>query len=156
VRLVSRVSAELDAPLEQVFDFATSCEAFPRFIRAYGPIPGVRRAEMVGGAALAAGAPRRVYLTDQAVVDEIVTAFDRPNRHAYRWKRPPGFLLSLLVRSAKAEWTFSRAGASTHIDWVYDLELTTPFILPIAQLLMWRFEQWMQKSMDMLPRALRD
>ena len=47
-------------PAEAVFDFATSCEGFPRFLLAFGPIPGIVRAEMSGaaGAEGRARAPR--------------------------------------------------------------------------------------------------
>lgn len=147
MKLTARASVEIPKPVEQVFDFATSCEGFPRFIWAYGPIPGITRAEMVDMQTPQAGAKRHIYLTDGNVVEEELLAYDRPSRHRYRWLKPPAFPFSLIVRTAQGDWRFTATDAATRIDWEYSLELTSALALPLAAPLMLVFRRWMQRTL---------
>jgi hypothetical protein len=46
MKLSARADVLIQRPIDEVFDFATSCQDFPRFIHPFGPIPGIARAEM--------------------------------------------------------------------------------------------------------------
>jgi len=147
VKLTTHASVEIPKPADRVFDFATSCEGFPRFIWALGPIPGISRAEMVGGQTAKAGAERRIHMTDGSVVEEELLAYDRPSRHRYRWLKPPAFPFSLIVRTGEGDWRFTAANGGTRIDWDYTFELTSAFALPLAAPLMIVFRRWMQRAL---------
>lgn len=147
MKLTARASVEIPKPVDQVFDFATSCEGFPRFIWAFGPIPGITRAEMVGGQAPKAGAERHIYTSDGNVVEEELLAYDRPSRHRYRWLKPPAFPFSLLVRTAEGDWRFTETSGGTRIDWDYSFELTSAFVLPFAPPFMFLFRRFMQRAL---------
>jgi uncharacterized protein YndB with AHSA1/START domain len=147
MKLTEHASVEIPRPVEQVFDFATSCEGFPRFIWAFGPIPGITRAEMLGGLAPKAGAERHIHMTDGNVVEEELLAYDRPSRHSYRWLKPPAFPFSIIVRTAQGDWRFTAANGGTRIDWDYTFELTSPLALPLAAPLMMIFRRWMQRTL---------
>jgi len=147
VKLSAHASVEIPRPAAEVFDFASSCEGFPRFIGPYGPIPGIARAEMVNGAAPKAGAERRIHMTDGSVVAEEVLAYERPSRHRYRWLKPPAFPFSLVVRSGEGDWRFAPAGGGTRVDWHYSFELTSPLAWPFAAGLVLVFRRWMQSAL---------
>jgi uncharacterized protein YndB with AHSA1/START domain len=146
MKLTARASVDIPKPADQVFDFATSCEGFPRFIWAYGPIPGITRAEMVAGQAPKAGAERHVHLTDGNVVKEQLLAYDRPSRHRYRWLHAPAFPNSLIFSAAEGDWRFTATSGGTRIDWDYHFELTSVFALLAAPLLL-VFRLWMKRSL---------
>lgn len=147
MKLTARASVEIPSAPDRVFDFATSCEGFPRFIWPYGPIPGIVRAEMLRGQAPVAGAERHIHMTDGNVVEEELLAYDRPSRHRYRWLKPPAFPFSLIVRTAEGDWRFTPANGGTRIDWDYSFELTSVLAWPFAALLMMIFRRWMQRTL---------
>ncbi len=146
MKLTARASVEIPKSAELVFDFATSCEGFPRFIWAFGPIPGITRAEMVGGQAPAAGVERHIHMTDGNVVEEELLTYDRPSRHRYRWLKPPAFPFSLIVRTAEGDWRFTATDGGTRIDWDYRFELTSVLALLGAPLIL-VFQHWMQRAL---------
>ena len=147
MKLSARAAVEIPRPVGEVFDFATSCQGFPRFIHALGPIPGIARAEMVGVPAPKAGAERRIHMTDGSVVAEEVLAYDRPSRHRYRWLEPPAFPFSLIVRGGEGDWRFTAAGGGTMVEWVYAFELTSPLAWPLAAAVVVVFRRWMQRAL---------
>lgn len=147
MKLSRHVSVEIPRPADQVFDFATSCEGFPRFIAAYGPIPGITRAEIVGGGTPQTGVERHIHMTDGNVVEEELLAYDRPSRHHYRWLNPPAFPFSLIVRTGEGDWRFTAANGGTRIDWTYSFELTSVFAWPLAVPLLLVFQRWMQRAL---------
>lgn len=147
MKLTARAWVEIPRDAGRVFDFTTSCEGFPRFIWAFGPIPGITRAEMVGGQPPKAGAERRIHMTDGDVIEEELLAYDRPSRHRYRWLKPPAFPFSLLVRNAEGDWRFTAANGGTRIEWDYTFELTSALVLPFAAPLMMVFRSWMRRTL---------
>ena len=147
MRLSAHADVEIPRPAEAVFDFATSCEGFPRFILPFGPIPGIARAEMLGAAEPKAGAERRIHMSDGSIVDEEVLAYDRPSRHRYRWLKPPAFPFSLIVRSGEGDWRFHAVSGGTRVEWDYAFELTSPLAWPLAAALMGIFRRWMQRAL---------
>lgn len=148
MRMTARASVQIPKAADQVFDLTTSCDGFPRFIWAYGPIPGITRAEMVGGRAPRTGAERHIHMTDGNVVEEELLVYDRPTRHRYRWLKPPAFPFSMIVRTAQGDWRFtSTTNGGTRIDWDYSFELTSALALPLAAPLMIIFRRWMRRTL---------
>lgn len=148
MKLTARASVEIPRPADRVFDFATSCEGFPRFIWAFGPIPRITRAEMVGGQSPEAGAQRHIHMTDGNVVEEELLAYDRPSRHHYRWLKPPAFPFSLIVRTAEGDWRFTTIKGATRIEWAYSFELTSVFVWPLSMPLIFIFRHWMHRTLE--------
>ena len=89
MQISARVEEHVRRPPDEVFDFATACETFPRVLLPLGPVAGIAHADMLDGSPLCAGARRRIVLTDGSIIDEEILAFDRPVRHRYRWLNPP-------------------------------------------------------------------
>jgi hypothetical protein len=147
------VKQEIAASCPRVFDVATDLETLARVFVGYGPIPAIRRVEVVGGGAHEVGALRKVTLSDGAVLDEEVVALRRPDLHAYHIV--DGFKLpfSLLVRRAESEWRFQPLSATrTRISWRYSVRLTTPLVLPVSFLILRLF---MRKAMARCLRNLK-
>jgi uncharacterized protein YndB with AHSA1/START domain len=150
MQLEARAQLEIAVSPEAVFDCATDYRNFARFIHAYGPIPGVRSAEMHGGTAPAAGVHRDVHMSDGTTVEEEILAFDRPSHHRYRWVRPPAPPFSLLVRAGEADWQFEpvQGGRATRLTFTYSFQLTSVLAYPLGLVLVRVFERWMMKALD--------
>src|SRR6266542_6972894 len=128
MQISTSATIEIARPREAVFDFACACETYVKLFRPCGSIAGVTAAQMIDGAPLAAGARRRMELSDGAVLEEDVVTFDRPTRHTYRWTRglrAPG---KFLVSAGEGDWTFTEQARGTRIDWNYTFDLTTPLV----------------------------
>lgn len=147
MKLATHASVEIPSPADRVFDFATSCEGFPQFIWAYGPIPGITRAEIVGAQPPQAGVERHIHMTDGNVVEEELLTYERPSQHRYRWLKPPAFPFSLIVRTGEGDWRFTATNGGTRIDWTYSFELTSALAWPLAAPLMIVFRRWMQRAL---------
>jgi hypothetical protein len=154
MQMICSATVEIARPVEEVFAFATGCDNFPAFLVKRGPIPGVVKVEMIGGAPLAAGATRQITLTDGSVLEEVVLALERPSLHRYRWQGGPRPPLSLLVHSGEGEWTFSARAQSTRIEWRYTFELTSPLAYPLALIVLPFLRRWMAGSLRRLRDAL--
>jgi polyketide cyclase/dehydrase/lipid transport protein len=154
VQVTTKASVDIARARDEVFDFACACDTYVRLFRPFGTVAGIVGAEMVDGVPLAAGALRRITLSDGAVLEEEVLAYDRPTRHAYRWSRglrAPG---RLLVRDGQGEWTFSAQDGHTRIDWQYTFTLTTPLIYPAAAYMLGDFRRWMEQALSAIDTAL--
>lgn len=151
MRVSTVASVECQVSVEKLFDAATSMETLSTILRPVGPLPGVERAWIPGGAATAKGVHRSVVLTDGATLDEEVTAWEPPRVHEYRvtgFARP----FSLLVRHAIARWTFDSLGADrSRVTWRYEFALTSrlasPLALPLVKVAMHKL---MQSTLDNL------
>lgn len=150
MKLSTRAAIDVPRPVEEVFDLAVSCAGLERLLRPVGPIPGVARAELADGKKLASGVRRFVTMTDGSVMEEAVTAFERPKQHAYRWVNRPALPFSLIVRTGWAVWAFSPSASGTHVEWSYTLELTTPLVYPLARLVEVLFRRWMKRGLERL------
>ena len=154
MRLATQATIDIARPREAVFDFACACDTYVRLFRSRGPIAGVVKAEMIDGAPLAAGARRRMELSDGAVLAEEVVRFDRPRRHSYRWSgglRAPG---KLLVGSGEGDWAFHEYDGGTRIEWHYAFVLTTPLVYPAAAIMLYQFRRWMEQQLSAINAAL--
>jgi hypothetical protein len=145
-----RARIRIDAPVERVFDLAVAPDTLTRILRPMGPIPGVESIEVLGEGDLVAGTQRRVVLSDRTDLIEEITVIDRPLRHDYFWVTAPPFPFSIIVRGARASWTFTSEGNGTAVEWVYQLQLSTLFVYPVAALVATLFGRWMQSGLERL------
>jgi hypothetical protein len=134
--------------VEDVFDRAVS--RMPSFLLSVPPIPGVAKVEMHAEAEPGNGARRSVFLTDGSVTEEEIVAFARPALHAYRWLDPPPMPFALVVRTGRAEWTFTEQSGATRVEWTYWLELTTPLVYPLGMVIRALFRRWMVRGLERL------
>jgi uncharacterized protein YndB with AHSA1/START domain len=151
--LAARAEIEIPKPALEVFDLATSCEGFPRFLLRLGPIPAVVRAELVGASEPMAGGRRLIELGDGSRIEEEIVAFERPARHRYRWLSPPAPPFSWLVRSAEGDWTFTPVAAGTRVAWSYRFEARSAIAEVLARPVVLLFGRWMRRGLVNL-RAL--
>jgi hypothetical protein len=131
MKIHTQAVAEYPVPREQLFVMATATESLASFLKPEGLIPGVERAWIVGGGAPKKGSIRRVVLTDGTPLDEEITDWEPPRKHAYDVKgfRGP---FGLLVKGAHSQWIFSPIDVGTRISWRYEFELTSSAALPLA------------------------
>ena len=154
MKLETRARIEVARPIEQVFDLASACEAFPRFLAPLGPIPGVKSARLLDAAEPKAGTRREVAMTDGSRMEEEILAFERPTLHRYRWRTRPAPPFSWLLAGAEAEWRFTASGGATQIDWVYAFEPTSALAAWVARPILLLFRRWMQRGLDRLRAIL--
>jgi hypothetical protein len=143
--LIVSTEAEADfrATPEQAFDAANDLDRIADAFVAFGPIPGVTRAEVIGGGPLALGSIRKVHTNDGNSVDEEMLVFERGKAVAYRLTgiSPP---FSFLVRFARADWQLTATSTGTRVRWNYSFTLTSPLAWPLAYpLLTLVFRRWM-------------
>ena len=132
---------------EVVFDFVTRPEAVAELFHGRGPIPGAVKSELVGEGGMAVGATRRVHNADGSVVEEEITAFERPAKQAYkivRGLRPP---FSWMVEGGGGDWLLSNEGGRTRIEWSFVFHVR-PFAWPVAVVLRVYFQLAMQDALD--------
>lgn len=131
MKIHTQAVAEYPVPREKLFEMATAIEHLSSVLKPEGLLPGVERAWVVGGGALKKGSIRRVVLTDRTPLDEEITDWEPPRKHAYDVKGFRG-LFGLLVKGAHSQWIFSPIDVGTRISWRYEFELTSPAALPLA------------------------
>jgi uncharacterized protein YndB with AHSA1/START domain len=152
--LETQAEIEIARSPEEVFDLATSCAGFPRFLLRFGPIPRVVRAELVGAAEPKPGGRRLIQMSDGSTMEEEILALDRPVRHRYRWATPPAPPFSLLVRSAEGDWTFTPTGGGTRIVWRYRFESPSRLAELAARPVIGLFRRWMSRGLANLRAIL--
>ncbi len=154
MRLTATVAAEFPDTVEAVFDAANDIANVAAIFAGRSIVPGVQRAEVVGGGKLRPGATRRVNTSDGAVIDEAMLIFERPREVRYRLHGlgPP---FSLLVREAEATWQFTATGAGARVEWRYRFELTTALAWPLGMaVLQLGFRPWMKACLANLGRLM--
>lgn len=116
-------------PVDAVFDLCVDPQRFPPTFTGYGPIPAIR--EIVLQQPLAVGSARELRNSDGSVLQEQVTALQRPFHHAYRLSgfRAP---LAWLVRSGDADWLLQPLQHATLVTWTYRFEATSRWTRPLA------------------------
>ncbi|MGB5703183.1 MAG: SRPBCC family protein, partial [Polyangiales bacterium] len=142
------VSVLVPRPREEVFAVATDSSNAARTIRSRGPFAGITKVELHEGHALATGAKRRIYMTDGAVLEEVILDYDPPRRHRYGWSGGAKFPFSLLVKSGTGNWEFTEVEGGTRIVWSYTFGLTSPLAYPLAVPIVWLFKGWLQQGLD--------
>ncbi len=142
--VTTQAEADIRASPERVCDISNDLDGIADVFVGYGPIPGVVRAEVIGGTDLVQGSSRRVYTADGNDVIEEMLILERGRSVAYTLTgiSPP---FSFLVQYARADWTFTKTELGTHVHWTYAFTLTTPLAWPLAApLLHLVFRRWMQ------------
>ena len=153
MKIQTRAGIEIASPVERAFDLAVDMARLSEFMTKVGPIPGVVSIVMLDGRSPETGAQRTVTMSDGSAIVEEILALDRPRRHSYRWRNPPGLPFSLLVRGAEADWVFTAQGGGTRIDWTYTFRLSTFIAYPLAALVVMLFRRWMVNALERLNSA---
>jgi len=153
MKIQTRAGIDIASPVERVFDLAVDMARVSELMTRVGPIPGVVSMEMLDGRSPGAGAQRTVTMSDGSAIVEEILALDRPLRHAYRWRNPPGPPFSLLVRGAEADWVFTARDGGARVDWTYTFTLTSFLAYPLAALVVMLFRRWMVNALERLKRA---
>jgi Polyketide cyclase / dehydrase and lipid transport len=154
MQMTTSATIDIARSCEAVFDFACAGETYVKLFRPLGPVAGVVSYEMMGGADVAVGARRRMTLTDGAILDEDVIAFDRPTRHTYRWSRGLRGIGRLLVRGGEGDWIFTAHDGHTTIDWRYTFTLRSALVYPLARVMLRQFRRWMEQNLRAIDSAL--
>lgn len=132
-RFVSVATAVLDAPREVAFDVIVPIDLI-RIMTGTRLVPAVVAVSGQTGDWDAAGQRRSVHLSDGSVLQERLTALDRPHRFAYDIGGFTG-VLGRLVSAARGEWDFLDTGTSaTVIAWRYAFVATSPLLAPLLWL----------------------
>lgn len=143
-QVFSQAILEIKAAPELVFDWATDPAKMPQFFRGYKGIPGIKKVE-IEGREIQAGTLRKVYNTDNSVIDEEIIDFTRPHQHSYRLIsgfKPP---FSWLVTTGGGTWTFSNSDQGTIVDWQFYFQLRSIVAYPImTKLILPQFQKAQQ------------
>jgi hypothetical protein len=151
MQLFIRTNIEIAASREAVFDLVSDSRNFARLFRAFGPIPGVERVELLPNSE-GALEHRYVHMSDSSRIEERVLVVERPRLYRYCWLSRPKPPLHLLVRSAETEWRFEPAGAGTRLLWTYEFE-TSLLAYPATFLFSKLFERWMTQALARIKDA---
>ena len=127
-----RVDRRFPMARPELFALAISNDVLVKTFVGAGPIPAIRKAELLTPGPLATGSRRRVSNSDGSVIDEEITALETPSRHIYRLPGGFAFPFNLMVREAEGDWKFSDAAGGTEIVWNYRFSLTTPLFFPVV------------------------
>ena len=137
-----------------VFALALDPQRFAPLFRGCGPVPAIRRIEALDAPAV--GARRALENSDGSRLQERITVYDPPRRHAYTLSglRPP---LAWLVRAGEADWHFSAVPEGTRVQWQYTFQVAHAAVRPLAWLLLRGFMRpAMQRYLAAMARALTD
>lgn len=148
MQVVVTAARRCPAPIASVFACAVDPARLPAMFRGFWPVAGITRIDHEVAPAI--GARRRITLSDGSSLQETVTAWDVPARHAYRLTgfRPP---MSWLVREGNADWRFGSQGNDTDVTWSYVFTLTGVLAWPLAKpLLAWCMGTAMRRCLDAL------
>jgi hypothetical protein len=133
MRVSNTESIVVPGPREAVFERAFTLTEMPKLLRGWGPVPGVERAELIGGGEYAIGKIRRIHNTDGSSLDEEILAYAPPSAHEYRLFGDFRGLAKLLVTEGFGEWRFLEHDESrTEVRWTYEFTLTSPLAWPLA------------------------
>ncbi|PIV35507.1 MAG: SRPBCC family protein [Lysobacterales bacterium CG02_land_8_20_14_3_00_62_12] len=129
MQISQRVCQPFDATPELVFGLLLDGARFAPCFRGCGPIPGIRRIELLGPVQV--GSVRRIENTDGSVLGERLEVIECPQHHAYTLSgfRPP---FSWLVHSGAADWRLRQLAAGTEVCWCYRFTLTSVFAYPLG------------------------
>jgi hypothetical protein len=111
------------------FAYMIDLQNWPSF-EGWGPLPGIVRAELAPGEAMAAGARVRVTNTDGSVHHETVTAF-LPDRH-YRVRMELGDPARRLLSSIEESVELSAIAGGTRIERQFTVTPRSRWTAPLA------------------------
>lgn len=151
MELSTTVRTVVPATRERVWDVLVDPAELSNVLRPCFPIPGVARAEVEGGGALAVGRTRLVHLTDGSTGRETVQALTAPEHHAYVLTgiAPP---FGWLVTQGVADWRLSPVDGGTEVVWRYTFTVSTPLARPLARGVMVPFARFMRAGLASLGR----
>lgn len=142
---------EIDRDREALWKLATGVAVLPDIIRSRGPIPGIRKAYVVGGGETCLGVVRRLVMTDGTPLDEEITAFEAPRKLAYTLTGFRG-AFAAITRRCDGQWVFSPLGHGTRVSWTFTVHLRSPLAAPAAMVVV---KVFMKQAMESSLASLR-
>jgi len=131
VKVKTKASIHINAPQEKVWDYISNLENLPKYFFGWGPIPAVKKVEIIGKKEMALGLKQRTTTAAGTVLEETVLHAKNPQYFDYEIKGF-GFPFNLFVKKGGGSWTFATDDGGTTATWNYFFLLTSPLAYPIA------------------------
>jgi len=147
--VAATVTADIQAPLQEVFDYVVREDTPARDLRAYGPIGGVRGSvRLTDGGWDHAGARRVVVLDDGRTLVEQIDAIERPSHFAYHVNEF-SFVVKNFATGARGDWEFVPTASGTHVVWTYTFSSRScPSEPALRALVAGFFKPYMERGMS--------
>jgi len=134
---------------EAAFDYISSGDALPMWLRKTGPIHGAVKVEVIKGPYNFVGATRHVTLEAGDGIIETLTYYDRPVYYSYSVTNFQDFLKHL-VKMAYGQLWFEDVGNNTHVVWVYTFVPKNVFAKAVVWLFLTLFyKKFMNQSLQL-------
>ena len=113
-------SAEIDinASIQTVFNYISSSEKLPEWLKKCGPINGAIKVEVVKGPYSFVGATRTVDFDNGDTLVEELTSYDPVTSYSYSVTHITNSL-NKLTRAGYGQWWFTNNNSGTHLKWTY-------------------------------------
>lgn len=113
-----RAETDINASIETVFNYISSGELLPDWLKKCGPVNGVVKTEIVKGPYNFPGASRTVYFDNGDTLTEQLLSFDPVGYYSYSVTKITDPLRHL-TSIGYGQWWFENQPGGTHVKWVY-------------------------------------
>jgi hypothetical protein len=154
-QVASTVTADVHAPLGDVFDYVVREDTPQRDLRSYGPIAGVRSdVRFTEGGWDHPGARRVILFDDGSTVHESIEALDRSGHFRYRvFDFSSAF--GTFIGEGRGYWDFAPVGDHTRVTWTYVLTAKScearPFVRAAVDVF---FHPYMERGMESIRKHI--
>ena len=135
MRASTQAAITIDRPPLVVWNHATDITTLPKMFVGWGPIPAVKKVEVIKGEPMTPGMKQRTTTVDGRVIDEQILTVRKPEYFDYQLLKGFGFPFTLFVRMGGGSWTFTPKNSGTMIRWEYYFELTSLLAYPVGAML---------------------
>jgi hypothetical protein len=152
------VTAEVEAPIEDVYDYVARRDTPARDLRPYLLVPGVRGDKLLTpGGWDHSGARRIVLLDDGARCVEQLDELERPSHFSYH-SNDYSFPLGLMIGEARGSWTFgTTAQSTTSVSWTYTFTPRSCMSkLELRVFAQKMFKPYMERAMTSITRHIEE
>ncbi len=116
--LTRKAQITVNVSEEAAFQFISSSEKLPIWLKKSGPIPGADHVELLQEDYAKVGAKRKVYFVGGDSLQEELRTYNPPGNYSYRVTNIAGFLGKLSNEAFGQLW-FDSEGNGTRITWEY-------------------------------------
>lgn len=116
--LSRKASVIVNCDQERAFDFISSSEELPTWLKACGKIPGAQSVELISESYDFVGAKRKVLFQGGNHAEESLLSINKPLNYSYEVTHFSNFL-ERLSGDAYGQLWFDREGEGTRITWEY-------------------------------------
>ena len=138
---------------EEVFDFACKTTNLAKVFHGYGPIPGIKNAEIENKGEVKEGSKRITYQTDGSVLTDEIMEFERGKKQAYKvtgFKAPNSFIIDYCF----SEWLFAPLEKGSEIKWEFTFVLKSSLAFPIAMIIKYFMGKAQQNCLNNIKKYL--